>query len=151
MVAACSAGPAPSARAPAVVEVPAAHAEPAESGGALPPRGPPAPPPPADPLEDYVGTWDGLVNDTVPTELVVEPNGRFRVRASPTAYRTECDLAGRFRASEDVVWMDVENSTCTVITRGSSLERAVLSKSSSAFTVKSPDGSLVIRYTRRAR
>jgi hypothetical protein len=151
LLSACSRPAPPAAVAPPVVDVPAAQPEAAELAGALPQRGEPPPPPARDPLDDYVGTWDGMVNGAVSTELVVEPSGRFRVRASATAWRGACDLGGRFRANEATVWMDVDKSSCSVVTQGSSLERAVLSKSTGEFTVKSPDGSLVIHYTRRDR
>jgi hypothetical protein len=146
----CGATPARPESAATVVEVPeaAGSASPRE---VLPPRGEPAPPPPPDPLSDYVGSWDGMVNETVSTELVIENNGRFRVSAPATSFRSECDLSGRFRASDSVVWMDVEKSSCSVVAVGSTLERAVLSKSDQQFTVKSDDGTLVIRYTRRGR
>lgn len=145
---ACSPGPERAAGPPAVVEVPRAEGA-LEPGHALPPRAEPVAPPPPDPLFAYIGIWDGRVNDTISTELVVERSGRFRVRAPATSWRSECDLSGRFRASDRVVWMDVEQSSCSVITVGSTLERSVLSKSERQFTVESEDGSLVIRYTRR--
>jgi hypothetical protein len=136
--------------APPVIELPAAQPR-GDDSGRLPPRGERPPPPIKDPLEDYVGTWDGMVNGGVSTELVVEASGRFRVRAAPTVWRGACDLAGRFRAGDDMVWMDVDKSSCTVVTTGSSLERMVLSRSAGEFTVQSPDGSLVIHYVRRQR
>jgi hypothetical protein len=151
VLSACSGTVRQSSVAPTEIDVPAAQPGHSDGSGALPApaRSEPLPPPPRDPLEDYVGSWDGMVNGGVSTELVVEPTGRFRVRASATVWRAACDLTGRFRAGEDVVWMDVETSSCTVVTSGSSLERRVLSKSAGEFSVQSPDGSLVIHYTRR--
>lgn len=150
LLASCGATAAHPESAATVVEVPEARGS-ASPREVLPPRGEPAPPPPRDPLSDYIGSWDGLVNETVSTELVVGQDGRFRVTAPATSFRSECDLSGRFRASDTIVWMDVEKSSCSVVSVGSTLERAVLSKSDHQFTVKSDDGTLVIRYTRRGR
>jgi hypothetical protein len=135
---------------PPIVEVPQARG-PVEPAEVVPPRGEPAPAPPRDPLSDYIGSWEGRVNDTISTELTVDGSGRFRVNAPATSWRAACDLSGRFRASERVVWMDVEKSSCSVVAVGSTLERSVLSKSEREFTVESEDGSLVIRYTRRGQ
>jgi hypothetical protein len=146
---ACAPGAQRASGPPPVIEVPRADGTVAPSGP-MPPRAEPVPAPPRDPLDDYVGIWDGSVNGTVSTELVIEHGGRFRVKAPATSWRPECDLSGRFRASDRVVWMDVERSSCSVVAVGSTLERAVLSKSERQFTVESEDGSLVIRYTRRA-
>ena len=115
----------------------------------LPARDAPLPPPERDPFDDYVGRWSGLVNGSVDTELVVERSGWFSVRAPATSWRGPCDLSGRFRAGRDVVWMDVEKSSCSVVDVGTTLERPVLSKTEGEFTVQSPDGSLTIRYTRQ--
>ena len=137
-------------RAPAVAVVDVSVAEERSVDSEPPPtRDAPLPAPRRDPFDDYVGRWNGLVNGSVDTELLVEPSGRFLVRAPATAWRGACDLSGRFRAGEDVVWMDIEKSSCSVVDVGTTLERPVLSKTEHEFTVQSPDGSLTIRYTRR--
>lgn len=147
LAAACGAPRAEPSAAP-VVQVPPADGDP-EGAAALPEREAPAPEPEPDPFRAYVGTWDGLVNGSVATELEIEASGRFQVRASATPSRSACELTGRFRAADEVIWLDVERSSCSVVAPGETLERSVLSRSDDRFTVQSPDGMLVIRYTRR--
>lgn len=137
------------------VEVPDARPARAEPGEGrerevLPPRAAEEPPPPSDPFDGFVGDWDGLVNQTVSTLLVIDRSGRFKVSATPTPQRTACELEGRFRAAADQIWMDVDKTSCTVIAVGSTLERRIVSQTDDEFTVESPDGTLLIRYTRRA-
>jgi hypothetical protein len=149
LLGACGASrPALEAEATTVVVVPPAQASETASAGSLPGRVP-QPPPAPDPFEYYVGAWEGLVNDTVQTELVVDANGRFLVRASATAWRPDCELSGRFRAAEETIWMDVERTTCSVLPQGTTLEREVLDKTDDQVTVRSPERDLTIRYSRR--
>lgn len=152
-VSGCGGSVARSEPAAAVIEVPHAKGAAAESedgkSAPLPARGEKQPTAPPDPFEDFVGVWDGLVNQTVSTQLEIKPSGRFRVSASPTAFRGACELEGRFRAGSERIWMDVEKTSCSVIPVGSTLERTIISRSDETFTVESPDGTLLIRYTRR--
>src|SRR5690606_25886237 len=109
------------------------------------------PPPPADPLQPWIGEWDGLVNETVATRLAVGENARFRVEAAANGQRPACELHGRFRVDGERIWMDVEQTSCSIVMLGTTLERRVLERDERSFKVASPDGSLVIVYTRRAR
>jgi hypothetical protein len=148
LLAACGGtGPRPAPSLTTVV-VPAAD-QPAGAGEESLPGRQPEPPPPPDPLEYYIGTWDGMINDTVRTELVISQRGRFVVRASATPHRSECELSGRFRAAEDTIWMEVQQTSCDLLTRGTTLERRVIDKSKDHVTVQSLEGDLVIVYTRR--
>jgi hypothetical protein len=153
VVAGCGGSAAQTEPVAAVIEVPPARTATVDSeerrAAPLPRRAEPEPPAAPDPYDDFVGSWDGLVNQTVSTELEVDRSSRFRVRAAPTAFRGACELEGRFRADSHKIWMDVEKTSCSVIAVGSTLERNIVSRAQDVFTVESPDGTLLIRYTRR--
>lgn len=136
---------------PGVVTVPSASpraaAEPA--GGSLPDavRRPP-PTPPEDPFEYYVGRWEGTVNETLQTRLWVKPNGAFVVTSEAHPNQRACELNGRLRAEPEVIFMEVAESTCSVQSVGTTLERRVVTKRPHEFVVASPTHDLTVHYRR---
>ena len=129
-----------------VVVVPTPSTE--SVGNAAPPAATRAPPEPPDPLDYYVGTWRGLVNNTISTELTISPDGRFSVQAGGSAQQKPCDLSGRWRAQPNAVQLDVEHSSCQVESVGTTLTRTVVERSENAFELRSPDWTMRIEYTR---
>jgi len=142
------ASPAEQAPPPVILVPTEVHAEGTEA--APPPRAEPIPPPREDPYAYFVGRWQGVVNEKLTTELVVTEGGKFHVHLPPHPHRPVCDLWGRMRVSPEVVYLDVEQSTCEAESVGTTLERVIVSKTPEQLVVQSRDGSMVVRYTRRA-
>lgn len=146
---ACACGSEVSREPKSVVDVPLL---PESSERADPPRRDDTPPPESEPdlLSYYVGTWDGLVNDSFPTELRVDSSGRFFINSKPHPKLPPCHLAGRLEARETTLGFVIEESSCKAEKPGSTLERTVTHKTKTEFKVNNEDSSLIIRYTRRA-
>jgi hypothetical protein len=141
--------PAPST-APAVVEVPEAPGSGEDSSNL-----------PAavrvdrkqDPLDYFVGTWDGEFTDrrvtggVWNTVLTIDGYGRFSVYfASPNGQ--SCELSGDFRVGTDMVVLDTRSNTCNPDRRGAE-ERPIVSKDEDVFVLRTPDAQMTYRYTRR--
>ena len=134
----------------AVIRIPAyAESAPPAASDAPPPRAEPLPPPAEDPFPYFVGKWDGKANGKLQTALTVESDGAFRVSLEPTPQRGACDIDGHLRVGERVIYMDVAHSSCGAEASGSTLERFVTQKTEQEFTVRSGDGAMTVRYTRR--
>jgi hypothetical protein len=103
----------------------------------------------ADPYRYFVGVWDGVVNDKLTTRLEVSEDGRFRIHLPAHQHRPMCDLWGRLRVSERVVWFDIEHSNCAAENAGSTLERQIVTKTEDELVVRATDGRMLVRYTRR--
>ncbi|MBK8996463.1 MAG: hypothetical protein IPM35_12040 [Myxococcales bacterium] len=145
----------------------AACAGPAAQGSAgeivIPPqrapeRGDEAPPPRAEPMpmgerDDpylyFVGSWEGLVNDKLQTRLIVSDDGRFHIHLPVHQHRPTCDLWGKLRVAEKVVYFDIDKSTCEAESVGSTLERHVVTKTDDVLVVRAADSKMQIRYTRQ--
>lgn len=135
---------------PPVVAIPQPAAEPRDDA-APPARAEPLPPPAEDPYLYFVGHWDGVVNEKLSTELTVTEAGAFHIHLPPHAHRPICDLWGKLRVASNVVYFDIENSTCQAESAGTTLERTIVSKTSTELVVRSADHAMVVRYTRRRR
>ena len=88
------------------------------------------------------------MNDTLETQLLVEPGGQFTARSKPNVNQRACELNGRFRAERTKVFLEVAESTCSVQSVGTTLERSVHERTPDGFTVVSPAGDLRIVYRR---
>lgn len=102
-----------------------------------------------DPYAYYVGHWDGAVNGKLGTELTVNDGGTFHIRLPIQKHRPACDLFGRLRIADKRIYFDIEHSTCEAENPGTTLEREIVSKSDDVLVVRSDDGGMVVRYTRR--
>jgi len=146
------AGARPSEVAPrgAVVEVP--RAESMEEDDTAPPARS-AQAGPANPLDYYVGTWDGVFTDerrpsaSWETVLTIDGYGRFKVRHDPP-YGRPCENQGTLRVTRDVLFLDLKTNTCNPDLLGVQ-ERPLVSKTEDQFIVRTPDSSVTYRYTRR--
>jgi len=116
------------------------------------------PPPRAEPLpsterEDpyvyFVGSWQGMVNEKLTTELTVSDDGRFHIHLPEHKHRPACDLFGKLRVAEKVVYFDIDQSNCEAENAGSTLERHVVSKSEDVLVVRAADSKMLVRYTRK--
>ena len=106
-----------------------------------------------DPLDYFVGTWDGeftdkrVKNGVWNTVLTIDGYGRFSVHfASPNGQ--SCEQSGDFRVGSDVVVLDTRVNTCNPERRGA-LERPIVSKDEDVFVLRTPDAEITYRYTRR--
>ena len=102
-----------------------------------------------DPYLYFVGTWEGVVNDKLTTQLTVSDDGRFHIHLPVHQHRPICDLWGKLRVSERVVYFDIDQSTCEAERVGTTLERQVISKADDAMVVRAADSKMVVRYTRK--
>lgn len=106
-----------------------------------------------DPLDYFVGTWDGVFTDErVPngvwnTVLTIDGYGRFNVHYAPPN-APACDQSGNLRVATDVVVLDTNRNTCNPDLRGP-LERPIVSQETDAFVLRTPDALMTFRYTRR--
>ena len=150
LLAACGPPAKPAAAAaPSAVEIPAAETSAAQDE-TPPPEAVrrPTPTPEADPFEYFVGVWDGEVNNTLNTQLLVQPDGQFTVRSKAHPRQKACELNGRFRAEASKIFLEVAESTCSVQSIGKTLERDVVDKQDSGFVAMSVSGDLRIVYRR---
>jgi hypothetical protein len=106
-----------------------------------------------DPLDYFVGTWDGVFTDErVPngvwkTVLTIDGFGRFNVHfASPQG--PPCDQSGSLRVAPDVVVLDTSRNTCNPDRRGP-MERPIVSQDADSFVLRTPDAQMTFQYTRR--
>lgn len=127
----------PPERAERTDEAPPPRAEPADAA------------PPGDPYRYFVGHWQGLVNDKLTTELTVTDDGRFHIHLPVHQHRPMCDLWGKLRVAEKVVYFDIDHSSCEAETVGSTLERHVVSRGDDELVVRAADSKMIVRYTRQ--
>lgn len=106
---------------------------------------------PEDLLSYYVDTWDGMVNDTYPTELRVDSTARFFINLKANPKLAACHLAGKVSVTDSKLWFEIEESTCKAEYPGMMLIRTIIKKTEREFTLVNEDGSLTIHYARRAR
>jgi hypothetical protein len=106
-----------------------------------------------DPLDYFVGTWDGeftdkrVKNGIWNTVLTIDGYGRFNVYfASPNGQ--SCEMSGDFRVGTDLVVLDTRSNTCNPERRGAE-ERPIVSKDEDVFVLRTPDAAMTFRYTRR--
>lgn len=90
-----------------------------------------------------------MVNDKLTTQLTVSDDGRFHIHLPVHQARPICDLWGKLRVSERVVYFDIDQSTCEAERVGTTLERRVISKADDAMVVRAADSKMVVRYTRK--
>lgn len=102
-----------------------------------------------DPYRYFVGNWEGLVNDKLSTRLTVSDDGRFHIHLPVHQHRPVCDLWGKLRVSEKVVYFDIDHSSCEAESVGTTLERHVVQKSEDELVVRAADSKMVVRYTRK--
>lgn len=123
-----------------------------------PERSDEAPPPRAEPMQTverddpyryFVGKWEGLVNDKLTTQLTVTDDGRFHIHLPVHKHRPTCDLWGKLRVAEQVVYFDIDHSSCEAESVGSTLERHVVSKTDDVLVVRNEDSRMTVRYTRQ--
>ena len=107
-----------------------------------------------DPLDYFVGTWDGVFTDErVPngvwnTVLTIDGYGHFSVHfASPQG--PACEQSGNVRVGTDIVVLDTRSNTCNPERRGAE-ERPIVSKEEDVFVLRTPDALMTFRYTRRS-
>jgi hypothetical protein len=126
--------------------------------GTAPERADEAPPPRAEPMETvsrddpyvyFVGSWEGVVNDKLATRLKVTDDGRFHIHLPVQKHRPTCDLWGKLRVSEKIVYFDIDHSTCEAESVGSTLERQVVTKTDDEMVVRAADSKMVVRYKRQ--
>lgn len=117
-----------------------------------------APPPRAGPIENvdrhdpylyFVGSWDGLANGKLATRLDVTSDGRFHIHLPLHQHRPICDLWGKLRVAERVIYFDIDHSTCEAESVGTTLERHIVEKNDDLLVVRGPDSKMQVRYTRR--
>lgn len=118
-----------------------------------------APPPPrgeptvgddrGDPYVYFVGDWDGVVNDKLKTQLTVSSDGRFHIHLPVHQHRPICDLWGKLRVSDRVIYFDIDQSTCEAERVGTTLERHLVNKSENEMVVRAEESKMVVRYTRK--
>ena len=107
-----------------------------------------------DPLDYFVGTWDGVFTDerfptgVWNTVLTIDGYGRFSVHFAPPS-GPACEQSGNVRIDTDVVVLDTRNNTCNPERRGAE-ERPIVSKEEDVFVLRTPDALMTFRYTRRA-
>jgi hypothetical protein len=148
LAAVACAGPAAQGSAGEIV-IPAQRA-PERSDEAPPPRAEPMPMAERDdPYLYFVGSWEGLVNDKLGTRLTVTDDGRFHIHLPVQKHRPTCDLWGKLRVAEKVVYFDIDQSTCEAESVGTTLERHVVSKTDDVMVVRAPDSKMLVRYTRQ--
>jgi hypothetical protein len=82
---------------------------------------------------------------------LIEPGGQFTARSKPIANQSACELNGRFRAEPAKIFLEIAESTCSVQSVGTTLERSVHERSPDRFVVVSPAGDLRIEYRRAGR
>ena len=106
-----------------------------------------------DPLDYFVGTWDGVFTDerfpngVWNTVLTIDGYGRFSVHFAPPQGQS-CEQSGNFRVGSDVVVLDTRSNTCNPERRGAE-ERPIVSKEEDVFVLRTPDALMTFRYTRR--
>ena len=117
-----------------------------------------APPPRAEPIEAvdrsdpylyFVGGWNGLANSKLVTRLDVTSDGRFHIHLPVQQHRPICDLWGKLRVADRMIYFDIEHSTCEAESVGTTLERHVIEKTDDVLVVRGADSKMVVRYTRR--
>jgi hypothetical protein len=107
-----------------------------------------------DPLDYFVGIWDGVFTDErVPngvwnTVLTIDGYGRFSVHFAPP-HGPACEQSGNLRVGSDLVVLDTRNNTCNPERRGAE-ERPIVSKEEDVFVLRTPDALMTFRYTRLA-
>ena len=156
---ACGGAPVTAARGPhtaSLVEVPTApdrssDVESGSPGGERLPRAEPIER--KDPLDYFVGTWDGLaMASNYPngweTVLVVDGYGSFSVRHE-TPYGKVCEIAGKLLPGSDRVTLEVARDTCNP-QRVGGLERPILSKTDDEFVLHAPEYDMTFHYRRRS-
>jgi hypothetical protein len=106
-----------------------------------------------DPLDYFVGTWDGVFTDERKptgvwnTILTIDGYGRFSVHFAPERGEA-CELSGNIRIGTDMVVLDTRSNTCNPERRGPE-ERPIVSKEEDVFVLRTPDAQQTFRYTRR--
>lgn len=106
-----------------------------------------------DPLDYFVGTWDGVFTDERKptgvwnTVLTIDGYGRFNVHFAPPS-GPPCDQSGIMRVATDVVVLDTSRNTCNPDRRGPE-ERPIVSQEADAFVLRTPDAQMTFHYTRR--
>lgn len=131
---------------PSVVLVPAPEGGTSDSG--------PVPsaergPQPTDPLQYYVGEWDGVMDGRWRTLLSVKSDGGFEVQYVPRPGEDSCVMAGRLRVEDERLWLEIEVNTCEPDKGPETLERPIVEKRADGFVLRSPDGAHTYRYDRR--
>ena len=107
-----------------------------------------------DPLDYFVGTWDGVFTDerfpngVWNTVLTIDGYGRFSVHFAPP-HGPACEQSGNLQVGSDLVVLDTRNNTCNPERRGAE-ERPIVSKEEDDFVLRTPDALMTFRYTRRA-
>lgn len=107
----------------------------------------------SDPLDYFVGTWDGVFTDerfpngVWNTVLTIDGYGRFSVHFAPP-HGAACEQAGDFRVGSGVVVLDTRSNTCNPERQGA-MERPIVSKEEDVFVLRTPDAQMTFRYTRR--
>jgi hypothetical protein len=106
-----------------------------------------------DPLDYFVGTWDGVFTDerfpngVWNTVLTIDGYGRFNVHFAPP-HGAACEQSGDFRVGSGVVVLDTRSNTCNPERQGA-MERPIVSKEEDVFVLRTPDALMTFRYTRR--
>ena len=108
-----------------------------------------------DPLDYFVGTWDGVFTDerrpgSWETVLTVDGYGNFVVKHDPPPGTggTTCENAGLLRAMPDMVVLEIQRNSCPSKLLGAQ-KRPLVSKEPDEFVVRTPDAAQTFVYTRR--